>query len=126
MEKLNKKRWGKRIKSNLIEKMSSGNRTTADHLPILPPGIYAGRSYSGHEEDARLGLDIFARTALDTLGSNGQVSMPTNNAPEIRAFFSAANYNALMEIAQKRTGFPIHGETLWEPMNFAFSQNITD
>lgn len=75
-----------------------------------------------HPEDERLGLDSFARAALDTFSTNGQVSLPTNNAPEIRAFFSRVNYEALSKIAQERTGFPIHGQMLWESMLFAFSQ----
>lgn len=85
------------------------------------PGVYSGVAPTGLQADYLMGFDQFARTALDLFRDGGVVTLPTNNAREIRAFFCEANYRYLLERIQKDTGYPVHEESLWEGMLWAFT-----
>lgn len=85
------------------------------------PGHMEGYSNTALQLDRVMGLDKFARAALDTFKDGACVTVPSGNFRELRSFFSEANYLGLLEEAERASGFPVLGESLWESMLLAFA-----
>jgi hypothetical protein len=85
------------------------------------PGTYADYAYQGYQADELLGWDKFARTAFETYRDASYMPLPTASFQEFGAFFSDSNYNFLISESERLSKFPVHKQTLYETMMWAYS-----
>lgn len=72
--------------------------------------------------DEPLGLDQFARSALETY-RNGYNPLPTSNVNEFAAFFSKKNYEKLYGEIKRQSGYEPDENEVLETMHYAFQMS---
>jgi len=101
------------------KKPAAASRRAAGQVIALP-SMYLTAHAPQPSTDLTLGMDQFARAAMETYRSSYQ-PLPTASVNEFAAFFSRPNYTHLFNEVKRQAGYEPDASELYEAMMAGFS-----